>query len=148
MAATLAGADTVGTALTSDSPAATIAPSTIERIPSSLSTHDANLADHHPVAIWIPYSGRRIQPAIAAAALHRNGLPEPALARGSEPERTAIGCARKQTKVARLARVSAHEFIRTVGGSIGCESGVRIAPGYQRGGEQLDRATPPTSHAH
>lgn len=35
--ATFAGADTVGTALTSESPAATIAPSTIERIASSLS---------------------------------------------------------------------------------------------------------------
>src|SRR6185503_18936605 len=88
MAATLAGADTVGTALTSDSPAATIAPSTIERVPSSLSHHGANLADHHPVAIWIPYSGRRIQPASLLQASIHNGLSEPALQRGSEPERT------------------------------------------------------------
>jgi len=39
-------------------------------------------------------------------------LPEAARQRGGEPQRTAIGGARKQTKVARLARVSAHEFIR------------------------------------
>ena len=36
MTATFAGADTVGTALTSESPAATIAPITIDRIASSL----------------------------------------------------------------------------------------------------------------
>jgi len=48
MAATLAGADTVGTALTSDSPAPTIAPSTIERIPSSLSHPRCKLSGSPP----------------------------------------------------------------------------------------------------
>src|SRR5262245_727478 len=44
MAATFAGADTVGTAVASDSPPATIAPITIERIASSLRHSLADLS--------------------------------------------------------------------------------------------------------
>src|SRR5213082_3448290 len=44
MAATFAGADTVGTAVTSENAPATIAPITIERIASSLVTHQPTLA--------------------------------------------------------------------------------------------------------
>src|SRR6476620_8042852 len=44
MAATFAGADTVGTAVTSENAPATIAPITIERIASSLVTHQTTLA--------------------------------------------------------------------------------------------------------
>src|SRR5262249_4173665 len=44
MAATFAGADTVGTAVTSENAPATIAPITIERIASPLVTHQPTLA--------------------------------------------------------------------------------------------------------
>src|ERR1700730_11054161 len=57
MAATFAGADTVGTVLTSESPAATIAPITIERIASSLHHHPEDLSrlrrGNKPASLWL-----------------------------------------------------------------------------------------------
>src|SRR5947207_13311035 len=53
MAATFAGADTVGTAVTSENAPATIAPITIECIASSLVTHQPTLAGRSEVINWL-----------------------------------------------------------------------------------------------
>jgi hypothetical protein len=107
MAATFAGADTVGTALTSESPAATIAPSTIERIASSLNRHGANLSDRDAVAITIRYDHRRNTPwrAGANASGERCASDNRRSSRAANPSRAVISRARKQTKVARLTHV-------------------------------------------
>ena len=79
IAATFAGADTVGTALTSESPAATIAPSTIERIASSLSRPQDELSrsilrrkpGFPTMTVKIRAGRRRAETATIARAEHR-----------------------------------------------------------------------------
>jgi hypothetical protein len=79
IAATFAGADTVGTALTSESPAATIAPSTIERIASSLSRPRDELSrsilrrkpGFPTMTVKIRAGRRRTETATIAGAEHR-----------------------------------------------------------------------------
>ena len=134
MAATLAGADTVGTALTSEMPAATRAPSTIERIPSSLSNPRRKLSRSSPGrnndSLWRPSDAawdrcRRLRSATARRNRHR---------------------ARKQTRVVRLARVSVQEFIEKFFGHI-CRKGWVQTHRIPVPCASLNALRPPTSHA-